>query len=77
MTELMTLKEDTTEQKHEAQEASLAKSRFHANMSHDIRAPLQCMLAVVELLMSSKISLAFDRLMQLLNDVLCLAKVES
>ena len=88
MTELMTLKEDLKEQKHEAQEASLAKSRFLANMSHEIRAPLQGMLAVLELLMSSKmtpdqitqvkmIRQSFDRLMQLLNDVLDLAKVES
>lgn len=56
MTELMTLKEDMKEQKHESQEASLAKSRFLANMSYEIRAPLQSKLSVLELLMSSKMT---------------------
>ena len=87
MTELINIKEDLNKQKQSAINASLAKSEFLANMSHEIRAPLQGMLAVLELLIMSSttptmleslmtIKTGFYRLLELLNDTLDLAKLE-
>lgn len=73
---------------HEAQEASLAKSRFLANMSHEIRTPLNGMLGSLTLLKSNELSTeqrnlvtlahqSGDALLDLVNDILDLSKIEA
>ncbi|MCU7372423.1 PAS domain S-box protein [Paucibacter sp. O1-1] len=71
-----------------AQAASLAKSAFLANMSHEIRTPMNAILGLTHLLRrDSRDALAQDRLakldgaaqhlLQVINDILDLSKIES
>lgn len=68
-------------------DAATAKTRFLANMSHEIRNPLNGMSGLLELLMSTDVvqkysdnmeilSDSFQSLLELLNDILDLAKIE-
>lgn len=68
-------------------EAATAKTKFLANMSHEIRNPLNGMSGLLELLMSTDVvekysdnceilSDSFQNLIELLNDILDLAKIE-
>ena len=72
----------------DAQQANLAKSQFLAMMSHEIRTPLNAILGMQELLLNSSlnkqqseyIEIATEagvQLLQLVNDILDLTKVES
>ncbi len=72
----------------EAENANYAKSRFLANMSHEIRTPLNGVLGFAELLGNSDLAEGQKRqvgmiqqsatsLLQLLNDILDLSKVEA
>ncbi|MEZ6195096.1 MAG: CHASE domain-containing protein [Planctomycetota bacterium] len=72
----------------EAESASRAKSTFLANMSHEIRTPMNAVLGMCELLGRSELSedqttyvrslrSAGESLLQLINGVLDLAKVEA
>ena len=75
----------------EAQQANRLKSEFLANMSHELRTPLNAIIGFTELMHTSKVGpvsmqqqeylgdvLTSSRhLLQLINDVLDLAKVES
>lgn len=75
--------------KQAAEEATQAKSRFLANMSHEIRTPLNAVLGYSQLLMAdpqlsatqrermSAILNAGQRLLNLINDVLDLSKIEA
>ena len=72
-----------------AEEASLAKTRFLATMSHEIRTPMNGILGMVQILEDEDLTPIQRRdnlrviknsgntLMQLLNDILDLAKVEA
>ncbi|MBI5249577.1 MAG: AAA family ATPase [Desulfomonile tiedjei] len=77
--------------KIEAEAANRAKSEFLANMSHELRTPLNAIIGFSQLLRDqwggklsekqlqyvSEISLSGHHLLQLINDILDMAKVES
>ena len=80
--------EDAVKQEKErAEEANSSKMRFLANMSHEIRNPLNGMSGLLELLLKTPLTPeqndlvecaknSFLRLLELLNDILDLAKIE-
>ncbi len=72
----------------EAEEANRAKSEFLANMSHELRTPMNGILGMGELLLDSNLDTeqmqlvktlhsSGDNLLQLLNDILDISKVEA
>jgi PAS domain S-box-containing protein len=71
-----------------AEAASRAKSEFVANISHEVRTPLNGIIGMTELLLASKIGgderqylglirTSADALLHVINDVLDLSKIES
>lgn len=77
-----------TEARDAALEASVAKSQFLANMSHEIRTPLNAILGMGDLLWETTLTaeqekyvrvsrLAGENLLNLINDILDLSKVEA
>jgi len=71
-----------------AEQASLAKSRFLANLGHEVRTPMTGVLGMSELLLSTPldakqrshaqaIQRAGDHLLRLVNDALDLARIEA
>lgn len=71
-----------------AETASRAKSAFLANMSHEIRTPMNAILGLTHLLKRdistpqhvdrlNKISVAANHLLQIINDILDLSKIEA
>ena len=89
--ELTAIKEaaqDLEREKAAAEEAAMAKSTFLANMSHEIRTPLNGICGLLEIIQGSEltkeqreltntIQSSFLDLLELLNDILDLAKLES
>jgi signal transduction histidine kinase/DNA-binding response OmpR family regulator len=83
--------EDLAQQSRRAQEATRLKSEFLANMSHELRTPLNAIIGFAELMHDGKVGpvsaphkdcladiLTSSRhLLQLINDVLDLSKVEA
>jgi PAS domain S-box-containing protein len=89
--ELQRRSEEMEEQNRRIQEANRLKSEFLANMSHELRTPLNAILGFAQLMHDGKVGAVSDQhreylgdiltsgrhLLQLVNDVLDLAKVES
>ncbi|MBI4563729.1 MAG: PAS domain S-box protein [Planctomycetes bacterium] len=83
--------EELEEQNRRVQEANRLKSEFLANMSHELRTPLNGIIGFAELMFDGKVGpvsaehkeylgdilTSARHLLQLINDVLDLAKVES
>ena|GEM_PF-5554822 len=76
------------EAKRAAEAASLAKSAFLANMSHEIRTPMNAIIGMAHLLRLDihdpkqrtrlgKLNTAAQHLLQLINDILDLSKIEA
>ena len=74
--------------KNAAESANRAKSEFVANISHEVRTPLNGIIGMSELLLASKMSdeqrqylnlmrTSADALLHVINDVLDLSKIES
>lgn len=86
--ELQILNEELEKQKHEAESAVTVKTAFLANMSHEIRTPMNAIIGVLVLLQEAgledhprrlvqKAFSASEALLQLLNDILDLSKIEA
>ncbi len=74
--------------KEEAEQASLLKGQFLANMSHEIRTPLNAITGFISLLNEKETDLeklgylkviknSSDSLLQIINDILDISKIES
>ena len=82
------LDEERHQAKVQAEQANAAKSRFLANMSHDIRTPMNAILGMGEVLQESGLNREQARLLQvlnhagktllsLINDILDISKIEA
>ena len=84
-------KEDAEAAKEEAEEANRSKSAFLANMSHELRTPLNAVIGITEMLEEDAQDLGQDdfidplhrirgagnHLLQLINEILDLSKIEA
>ena len=89
--ELKSAVEEAEEAREQAQEASKTKSAFLANMSHELRTPMNAIIGYSEMLLEEaedtgekwmesdlkKILSSAKHLLQLINDILDLSKIEA
>ena len=86
--ELLQAQAEIDAARRKADQASLAKSKFLANMSHEIRTPMNGILGMADLLVNTPLGetqhkyaqtivRSSQALMDILNDILDLAKIES
>jgi len=89
--ELKNAVEEAEEAREQAQEASKTKSAFLANMSHELRTPMNAIIGYSEMLLEEaedtgekwmesdlqKILSSAKHLLQLINDILDLSKIEA
>jgi two-component system sensor histidine kinase/response regulator len=82
------LQSDLLRAKEDAEAASRAKSEFVANMSHEVRTPLNGIVGMIELALDTDLSAeqarflmtarsAADSLMEVINDILDFSKMEA
>jgi len=82
------MKDNLRLEKEEAKRSSLQKSKFLANMSHEIRTPLNAITGFISLLSEDEtdpkklkylnvIQNSSDSLLQIINDILDISKIES
>ncbi len=91
ITELQTAEERLIQSKEEAEKANNAKSEFLSTMSHELRTPMNAILGFTQLLQinpkepltesqnskTSEIMKAGNHLLELINEILDLAQIES
>lgn len=88
ISQLKQIERELTLAKEKAENADLSKSAFLANMSHEIRTPLNAITGFAEVLASANtdeekeqyqeiIRMNADLLMQLVNDILDMSKIEA
>jgi signal transduction histidine kinase/CheY-like chemotaxis protein len=87
--ELLTLQKNLETAVTDAQTANVAKSRFIATMSHEMRTPMNAVVGLTDLMLEEedvppaarenlkKISIASKTLMGIINDILDISKIEA